>query len=443
MNKSKLTSGALAITKRILLLLYVILPISILLFAREPEITSTISDNTTVFIVCTLILAFASWKGGFYQGFCPCACVGLGILIYVIDARLWRPPVTTDLSNTISVITGANSGIGRATAVKMARLGSHVIVTCRSLQKCQNVVTEIKTKNGYATAAILDLSSLASVDKLVHKLSTKYPKIHYLFNNAGSTPISNLTKESLEDGFGGMHLAHMALTLGLLPSLQAAGTIENPSRVVMTSSEASITVALGFLGDEPFPPSFLQGNGEGDLRGEHTRGDGNGMTSHAAYGRAKLCNNLFAFELNRRLRNENWPVVVNTLHTGSVATTSAATALGDLFRGIPGLPFLVRNVYVPLLWRTPYAGSSTLLYAALSNDTALRTGGQYVDALCQPLLDKDNPVDSKIVQEKIKALQRADEKWATRLWDVSLRLLQASPARDVVRNVPASPHATR
>jgi hypothetical protein len=82
-------------------------------------------------------------------------------------------------------------------------------------------------------------------------------------------------------------------------------------------------------------------------------------------------------------------------------------------------------------------------YAALSNDTALRTGGQYVDALCQPLLDKDNPVDSKIVQEKIKALQRADEKWATRLWDVSLCLLQASPARDVIRNVPASPHATR
>jgi hypothetical protein len=160
------------------------------------------------------------------------------------------------------------------------------------------------------------------------------------------------------------------------------------------------------------------------------------MSSHAAYGRAKLCNNLFAFELNRRLRGLDWPVVVNTLHTGSVATKTAATARGDLFRGIPGLPFLVSHVYVPLLWRTTQAGSSTLLFTALSNDVLSVKRGQYVDALCRPLLNEKHPINSKIVREKVKALRRADEQWALRLWDVSLRLLRESPANGVVANAP-------
>jgi hypothetical protein len=138
---------------------------------------------------------------------------------------------------------------------------------------------------------------------------------------------------------------------------------------------------LGFWETTPFLLVFLEGNGEGDLRGEVTRGDGNGMSSHAAYGRAKLCNNLFAFELNRRLRRLDWPVIVNTL----------------LFRGIPGLSFLVSHVYMPLFWRTLQAGLSTLLYTALSNDVSLLKGGQYVDALCRPLLNEKHPINSKIV----------------------------------------------
>jgi NAD(P)-dependent dehydrogenase (short-subunit alcohol dehydrogenase family) len=439
MKTSRLARGALAIAKRILLILYLIVPLSILLFAREPEITSTIGENTILVMLNVLIMVPAGWKWG-YRGVIPCLAVGLSALVYAMDARLWHPPPDFNLRETISVVTGANSGLGKATALSLARLGSHVILTCRSLDKCQQTVQDVNAagaaSGGHATAAVLNLTSLESVNKLVTELSTTYPKIHYLFNNAGSTPIFNLTEQGLEDGFGGMHLAHMALTLGLLPSLRAAGTRENPSRIIMTSSEASITVALGFLGDDAFPPSFLEGNGEGDLRGEVTRGDGNGMSSHAAYGRAKLCNNLFAFELNRRLRRLDWPVVINTLHTGSVATKTAAAALGDLFRGIPGLPFLVTNVYVPLLWRIPQAGSSTLLYTALSNDASLLKGGQYVDALCRPLLDEEHPINSKIVQEKVKALRRADEQWALRLWDISLRLLSESPANRVVANAP-------
>jgi len=142
--------------------------------------------------------------------------------------------------------------------------------------------------------------------------------------------------------------------------------------------------------------------GDGDLRGEITIGNGNGMASHTAYGHAKLCNNLFAFELNRRMQQLDWPVVANTLHTGSVATKSAATALGDLFHGIRDCLGSLSNtkyIHVPLLWRSPDAGASTLLFAALSDvPPSMKRGGQYVDAFCRLLLDVDKPVDPKIVK---------------------------------------------
>jgi len=440
-NKSFITcNGILVVVKRILLILYVILPLSILLFAREPELTSTLSEYSTHAVIGVLVILCSTWKYG-WQGFVPCVAVCLGVLIYAMDMMLWKPQPDMNLRDTVAVITGANSGLGKAMALAMAQMGAHVVVTCRSLSRCQETVSEITAagmkSGGSATAAVLNLSSLESSYALAMRLTAEYPRIKYLFNNAGSTPINNLTQEGLEDGFGGMHLAHMALTLGLLPSLREAGTNTNPSRIIMTSSEASITSALGILGHDAFPPEFMFGNGEGDLRGEVTRGDGNGMTSHAAYGRAKLCNNLFAFELNRKMQQLDWPVIAHSLHTGSVATKSAAKALGDLFHGIPGLSWIVSNIYVPLLWRSPDAGASTLLFAALSdNPPCMKRGGQYVDALCRPLLDKDNPMETKIVKEKIKALRKADDKWAARLWNVSVQLLEDSPAHNVVQLAP-------
>lgn len=82
-----------------------------------------------------------------------------------------------------------------------------------------------------------------------------------------------------------------------------------------------------------------------------------------------------------------------------------------------------------LLWRTPEVGSRTLLFSALSNEPpSMAKGGQYIDALCHPALDDDHP--------KMKALRDADDKWAERLWNVSLRLLMESPAQNVVQMAP-------
>jgi NAD(P)-dependent dehydrogenase (short-subunit alcohol dehydrogenase family) len=367
-----------------------------------------------------------------------------------MDVRLWQPPSDTSLVGKVALLTGANSGLGKATSIALARMGAHVVMTCRSLQRCEKAVEEAnaagKASGGSARAAVLNLGSLASVYNLTTELTAEYPTIHYVFNNAGSTPNCNLTEEGLEDGFGGMHLAHMALSLGLLPSLRNAGQgSKSPARIVMISSSAALLAATGMLtlgseplspsfmegnlGSEPFPPSFMEGDGEGDLRGEVTRGDGTTLPSLQAYSRAKLCNCLFCFEINRRFRRNNWPVIAHAVHTGGVYTQSSATGLGSIFSPIPGVPHLVSNILVPLLWRTPEVGSRTLLFSALSNDPpSMANGGQYVDALCHPALDDDHP--------KIKALRRADAKWSARLWNVSLRLLMQSPARNVVQMAP-------
>ena len=135
----------------------------------------------------------------------------LGFKILVDHAFLFHIPSNTNLEGKVAVITGANRGIGYATAVALAELGAHAVVTCRSMSKCQHVVKHIQSKGGKATAAVLDLNSLESVNLLSKYLSTEYPTINYFFANAGTTPQYDLTAEGFENAFGSQYLAHMAL----------------------------------------------------------------------------------------------------------------------------------------------------------------------------------------------------------------------------------------
>jgi hypothetical protein len=137
----------------------------------------------------------------------------------------------------------------------------------------------------------------------------------------------------------------------------------------------------------------------------------------------------FAFEVNRCFTLRNWLIISHAVHTGGVYTESSAAGLGSIFHAVPGIPYLVSKILVPLLWRTPEVGSRTLLFLALSNEPpSMVKGGQYIDPLCHPALDDDHP--------KMKALRDADNKWAEHLWNVSLRLLMESPARNVVQMAP-------
>ena len=395
--------------------------------------------------------------------------VSLGIYKGLVDGYLLFDPSSldgnmTNLTGKIAVITGANRGIGLETSRTLASMGAHVIMTCRSLSKCQPLVDDINSDNkfaGSAAAAVLDLRSLNTAATLASELRQTYPTIDYIFCNAGTTPQYELTEDGFEDAFGGMHLAHMALVLGILPSLTNGSSDDNPSRVIMVSSEMAINTAIGVF--SPHDPHLTELFSKSNLRGEITRGRGTLPESLPAYGRAKLSNILFALELNRRrmaakdeegVGSNMRPLIAHAVHTGAVNTASSRRSIVHMFaehRSIhPGLGWLVGNVYFPLLWRPVKGGARVLLCAALSQSSEILRGGQYLDALCHPFLpvQEDNnklleAIQSGDAQEDtvniqrwnatiyldaIQALQLADARWSKHLFEMSLDLLRENAA---------------
>jgi NAD(P)-dependent dehydrogenase (short-subunit alcohol dehydrogenase family) len=403
-----------------------------------------------------LPFAKSIWKGILWYALFWMLLVAV-MKISVDELALYKPKdeESAALAGKVAVITGANRGIGLATAQWMALHGAHVVLTCRTLKKCQPVVDQINQllelqstfrAKGSASAAVLDLSSLQSANDLVDTISKNCPNgIHYLFCNAGTTPQHSLTKEGLEDGFGGMHLAHMAVALGLLPVLKkGADNTQQESRIVMVASEMSINAAMGVFG--ALEDMFDANN----LRGERIRGDGSLAASLPAYGRAKLCNVLLALELNRQLNALEWPVIAHAVHTGAVVTDSSRNSIKKTFEGIfPGLSWMVGHVYFPMLWRNVEGGARTLLCAALSGQDFVVKGGQYLDALCRPFLpetttERDTTREMiipfplgrgnslHISLDAVQALLLADSNHSKFLWNVSMGILKNSPAHSVV-----------
>ena len=395
--------------------------------------------------------------------------VSLGIYKGLVDGYLLFDSSSLDVNRTnltgkIAVITGANRGIGLETSRTLASMGAHVIMTCRSLSKCQPLVDGINSDNkiaGSAAAAVLDLRSLNTAAMLASELRQTYPTIDYIFCNAGTTPQYELTEDGFEDAFGGMHLAHMALVLGILPSLTNGSSDDNPSRVIMVSSEMAINTAIGVF--SPHDPHLTELFSKSNLRGEITRATGKLPESLPAYGRAKLSNILFALELNRRrmaakdeeeVGSSMRPLIAHAVHTGAVNTASSRRSIVHMFaehRSLhPGLGWLVGNVYFPLLWRPVQGGARVLLCAALSQSREILRGGQYLDALCHPFLpvqeDNNNVLEAiqsgdaqedtvniqrwnaTIYLDAIQALQLADARWSKHLFEMSLDLLRENPA---------------
>jgi len=146
--------------------------------------------------------------------------------------------------------------------------------------------------------------------------------------------------------------------------------------------------------------------------------------------------------------------MAHALHPGAVRSQTASREVSGMLANFPGLPFLVRRIFVRFLWRSPDAGARTLLFAALSSQPkVMMQGGQYLDSMCRPFLEQP-PEDWKddddlrvtlqlpgnktltVYTDPVEALRAADMKCSSRLWDVSLALLQDSPASAVVELAP-------
>ena len=198
------------------------------------------------------------------------------------------------------VITGGNAGIGKATAIALAKKGAEVVITSRSEEKAKATINEIKSASGNKNVSfvLVDLSSQKSVRKAAEELKTKCPKIDVLINNAGCYVSElQLSSDGLEMQFGTNHIGHFLLTNLILDNVKAA----EKARIINLSSIAhKSTRELNF----------------GDLNYEKEEYGG-----WKAYSRSKYCNILFTKALAKRLEKDN--ITVNAVHPGGVRTEIA------------------------------------------------------------------------------------------------------------------------
>ena len=271
------------------------------------------------------------------------------------------------------LITGANDGIGRATAERLAEKGAHLVLACKDEAKAQRTASELMqaTGNESIDTLPLDLSDLGSVRDAAAHFLREHPRLDVLINNAGVyTDKLELTADGYELQFGVNHLGHFLLTLSLLPAMQCCCQC---TRVINVSS------ALHFKGEMTFD----------DLRGERGKKKYDGTR---AYCRSKLANVLFTLELDRRYGEE---ISSNCLHPGVVGTKLANKRAN-------ALTSTVWSLYKPFAL-SPRKGADTSVYLASSPEVKT-VSGRYFDE--QQCLHKPAPL-------------ARNEQLARRLWEYS------------------------
>ena len=272
------------------------------------------------------------------------------------------------VSGRTFLITGANTGIGRATAEDLARRGGKVFVACRSAQKGRAAVAEIAAATGNDAVAFLplDLADLASIRDCAAEFLALEEPLHVLINNAGVAGTRGLTKDGFELGFGINHLGHFALTTALLDRLAASA----PARVVTVASDA-----------------HYQAKG---IDFEAVRKPTASRTGLREYAVSKLANVLFSAELARR--TEGSGITTYALHPGVVAS--------DIWRRVP---WPVRPL-MKLRMLTTEQGARTSLLCATSPEVAQATGRFYDNS-------RERAPSAVATPELARALWERSEAW--------------------------------
>ncbi|KAJ8266382.1 hypothetical protein GJAV_G00129810 [Gymnothorax javanicus] len=303
--------------------------------------------------------------------------VGIYTAIYYGLGKQQRFKSTAKLHGKTVIITGANTGIGKSTAMDLAKRGARVILACRNKQRAEAAVLDIKRESGNAEVRYmhLDLASLKSVRSFAETFLKTEPRLDLLINNAGL-----LTTGKTEDGFdiifGVNHLGHFLLTLLLLERLKESSA----SRVINVSSAAH---QYGHIDFDHLSTHKDLGVGD-SLFGLLVK-----------YSHSKLCNVLFTHELAKRLQGTS--VTCYSLHPGQVRT--------EMGRHVPILwRIILAPVYLPFSVDSD-SGAQTVLYCALQEGIEGLSGSYFSN--------------SAVVSVSAKA---KDDAVARRLWEVSERL---------------------
>ena len=286
-----------------------------------------------------------------------------------------RTTLPSQPSNRIAFVTGGTSGIGRATALELARQGLSVVITGRDEARTQATVLWLQQESGNKNVSYLlaDFFRPAEVQALTQKFLAAHDRLDILINNAGGTfSERKLTADGFERTWVLNHLAYMQLTLELLPLLQASA----PARIV------NVTSGL-------YAKKLEFDNLQGERR----------FSAGSAYLRSKLANHLFTYALARRLGSTN--VTVNAVNPGVIKT--------GLARETKGVDKLI-NLLIAPLQKTPKQGAFPSVYMATSSD---------VEGVSGKFFDKVKFVSTKPVTH--------DEALQERLWQVSLEQLSLNP----------------
>ena len=254
---------------------------------------------------------------------------------------------STDKSMTgkVYMVTGATSGIGRATACALAHKGATVIVVGRTPEKSAATVNQIKQQIGNPAVEFLlaDLSAQVQIRQLAQQFESRYRRLDVLVNNAGAVFMKRQeTVDGLEMTLALNRLGYFLLTNLLLDPLTASA----PARVVNVSSELHKKARLDFDG--------LQGKRR--------------YKGMEVYRQSKLANVLFTYELARRL--EGTGVTVNALSPGLVAT--------NLGMNNGGISALMKRLVNRVAGISPEGGAQTSIHLATSPDLEGITGQYFV-----------------------------------------------------------------
>lgn len=278
-----------------------------------------------------------------------------------------------DMSGRTCMITGANSGIGKATAMALAAMGADLVLVCRDRGRGEAAMVEISEQGDGNTELLLaDLGSQQQIRGVASEfLSTSRP-LHVLINNAGLIIKDRTeTEDGIEATFAINHLGPFLLTELLLERI----TESAPARIVTVSSMAHKMAKLDF--DDLASTKKYRG-----MR---------------VYGKSKLANILFTRELAKRL--EGTGVTANAAHPGPVATNFAQNNDG---------PFAAITKLVAPLMRSPEKGAETSIYLATSPEVEGVTGKYFTNA-----------------KEKQPSRAATNDASAKRLWEISEEMTSA------------------
>ncbi len=257
-----------------------------------------------------------------------------------------------DLTGKTIIITGANSGIGKAAAIQLAEMGANVVMACRSLERGSAALNEVKQRTGNDAVELLqgDMSSQASIRQFAEAFLIAHSRLDVLIHNAANFDLTLkkpvLTTDGVETIFATNHVGVFLLTNLLLDVLKASA----PSRVITVASKGLMLY-----------PSL-------DIEFDNLKGERKYNPQHAYY-HSKLAQVMYTYDLGERLAGTG--VTVNCVRVGNVALAD------DRLQNIPGF---LKKIYAikKSMSLTPEQMARTYVY--LAADPALRdVTGEYWD----------------------------------------------------------------